>query len=126
MGLYDKGFEPQPAPCFTFPALHRDPLFDFTEEEFLRSWKGDVNNPVIQTSNNYSTVLGVEPEFVALNMPRKGNLVVTHLPDSSPRFFQFQSGFTDMRGILDFDNIGPNVLGPWTATGRGGEKKETE
>jgi hypothetical protein len=121
-------FVTEPCPVwllsFTFPALHRNALFDFFEEEFLRSWKGDANNPVIQTCNNYSTVLGVEPEFVAFNKPRKGNLVVTHLPDSSPRFFQFQSGFTVVRGILDFGNIGPNVLGPWTATGRGGEKKE--
>ena len=85
-----------------------------------------MNNLVIQTSNNYSTFLGVEPEFVAFNKPRKGNLVVTHLPDSSPSFFQFQSGFTAVRGILDLGNIGPNVLGHRTATGRSGENKETE
>jgi hypothetical protein len=101
-------------------------LFDFPEEEFFRSWKGDANNPVIKTSNDYSTVPGVKPEFVAFNMPRKGYLVVTHLPDSSTCFFQFQSGFTAVRKIPGFGNIGASVLGPRTATGRGGEKKETE
>jgi hypothetical protein len=106
--------------CSAFETPHRNPLFDFLEGEFLQSLKGDVNNLVIQASNNHSPVFGVEPEFVALDIPGKSDLVVTHLQYASPCFFQFQNSFTAVRGILDFGNIGPNVLGPWTATGRGG------
>jgi len=84
-------------------------LFDFLEEEFLRPWKSDANNSLIKASNDHSTALGVEPEFVALHIPGKSDLIVANPPDAHPGFFQFHRGFMVMRGIFDLSNIGPNV-----------------
>ncbi|MGO9020978.1 MAG: hypothetical protein ACLQVJ_21760 [Syntrophobacteraceae bacterium] len=85
-----------------------------------------MNYPTIKTSNDYSPIPGVEPELVTLHIPGKSDLIVANPPYAYPSFFQFQSGCTEVRGLLDFGNISPDVLGSWTATGRGDEKKETE
>jgi hypothetical protein len=98
-------------------------LFDFSEQEFLRPWQSDTNDPVIHISDDYSTVFGIEPEFVAFYIPGKSNLVITHLPGSSPCFLQFQYVFSAVGRILDLRNIGPNVLGPPAAAGRGGNEE---
>ena len=87
-------------------------LFDFPEPEVFRSWKGAVDNSVIDICNDYSPVFGIEPEFVAFRIPEKCYLIVTHLPHANTGLFQFQTGFMVIRRILDVGNIGPNVLGP--------------
>jgi hypothetical protein len=36
-------------------------LFDSLEEKFLRAWKADVNNAVVQASNDHTPVPGIKP-----------------------------------------------------------------
>ncbi len=83
-----------------------------------------MDNSVIDIRNDYSPAFGVKPEFVVFRIPGKRYLIVTHLPDADTRFFQFQSGFLVIRGIIDVGKVGPNVCRSLSATDHDGEDQE--
>ena len=80
-----------------------------------------MDNFVIDIRNDYSPVFGVEPEFVAFRVPGKRYLIVTNLPGANTCFFQFQSGFMAIRGIIDVGKVGPNVCRSLSAADHDGE-----